>query len=159
MIVQDAGNFGRPDPTHTPPDHSAQPRRESSSLRLAADLRTWLDRIAHPDRSSVEEQDLLLSPPISSHHGSDARLNFDIDFLIDVNSHATVFSSGDGGSHDHPLSDAIGAAATHSKAPTRSCSQQNSLAIYQQRDQTVSGCVGCHCKSESAEGVQAGREQ
>jgi beta-lactamase superfamily II metal-dependent hydrolase len=46
------------------------------------------------------------------HHGSS---DFDLNYLKDVNPEATVFSSGDNGSYDHPLPDAIGAAAKHSK--------------------------------------------
>lgn len=46
------------------------------------------------------------------HHGSS---DFHIDFLRAVSPHATVFSSGDNGSHDHPLPDAMGAAAKHSQ--------------------------------------------
>ncbi len=46
------------------------------------------------------------------HHGSS---DFDLDYLRAVHPHATVFSSGDNGSHDHPLPDAMGAAARHSR--------------------------------------------
>lgn len=46
------------------------------------------------------------------HHGSS---DFDIEYLKAVAPNATVFSSGDNGSHDHPLPDAIGAAAKHSQ--------------------------------------------
>ena len=46
------------------------------------------------------------------HHGSS---DFDLQYLIDVNPHATVFSTGDNGSYDHPLPDAMGAAAKHSQ--------------------------------------------
>jgi beta-lactamase superfamily II metal-dependent hydrolase len=45
------------------------------------------------------------------HHGSS---DFDVAYLKDVSPNATVFSSGDSGSYDHPLPDAIGAAAKHS---------------------------------------------
>ena len=45
------------------------------------------------------------------HHGSS---DFDVVYLKDVSPNATVFSSGDNGSYDHPLPDAIGAAAKHS---------------------------------------------
>ena len=45
------------------------------------------------------------------HHGSS---DFDLDYLKAVLPAATVFSSGDNGSHDHPLPDAMGAAARHS---------------------------------------------
>jgi len=47
----------------------------------------------------------------SCHHGSS---DFDVAYLKDVLPSATVFSSGDNGSYDHPLPDAIGAAAKHS---------------------------------------------
>jgi hypothetical protein len=46
------------------------------------------------------------------HHGSS---DFDLDYLKSVAPQATVFSSGDNGSYDHPLPDAIGAAAKHSQ--------------------------------------------
>jgi beta-lactamase superfamily II metal-dependent hydrolase len=46
------------------------------------------------------------------HHGSS---DFDVAYLKTVAPHATVFSSGDNGSYDHPLPDAIGAAAKHSQ--------------------------------------------
>lgn len=46
------------------------------------------------------------------HHGSS---DFDIGYLKAVAPDATVFSSGDDGSYDHPLPDAIGAAAKHSR--------------------------------------------
>lgn len=46
------------------------------------------------------------------HHGSS---DFDIDYVKAVNPLATVFSSGDNGSYDHPLPDAMGAAAKHSR--------------------------------------------
>ncbi|NKB49028.1 MAG: MBL fold metallo-hydrolase [Alphaproteobacteria bacterium] len=46
------------------------------------------------------------------HHGSS---DFDIDYVKAVNPLATVFSSGDNGSYDHPLPDAIGTAAKHSR--------------------------------------------
>ncbi len=45
------------------------------------------------------------------HHGSS---DFDVTYLKEVFPKATVFSSGDNGSYDHPLPDAIGAAAKHS---------------------------------------------
>ncbi|MEA3410297.1 MAG: MBL fold metallo-hydrolase [Pseudomonadota bacterium] len=45
------------------------------------------------------------------HHGSS---DFDVVFIKDISTSATVFSSGDNGSYDHPLPDAIGAAARHS---------------------------------------------
>lgn len=44
------------------------------------------------------------------HHGSS---DFDLQFLKKVAPEATVFSSGDNGSYDHPLPDAMGAAAKH----------------------------------------------
>jgi len=46
------------------------------------------------------------------HHGSS---DFDIDFVKAVKPFATVFSSGDNGSYDHPLPDAMGTAARHSR--------------------------------------------
>lgn len=46
------------------------------------------------------------------HHGSS---DFDLAYLKAVSPEATVFSSGDNGSHDHPLPDAMGAAAKHSR--------------------------------------------
>lgn len=46
------------------------------------------------------------------HHGSS---DFDLDYVKAINPHATVFSSGDSGSYDHPLPDAMGAAAKHSQ--------------------------------------------
>ena len=46
------------------------------------------------------------------HHGSS---DFDLPYLQAVAPNATVFSSGDNGSHDHPLPDAMGAAAKHSR--------------------------------------------
>lgn len=46
------------------------------------------------------------------HHGSS---DFDLPYLQAVSPDATVFSSGDNGSHDHPLPDAMGAAAKHSR--------------------------------------------
>ena len=45
------------------------------------------------------------------HHGSS---DFEIEYLKAVRPCATVFSSGDAGSYDHPLPDAMGAAAKHS---------------------------------------------
>lgn len=45
------------------------------------------------------------------HHGSS---DFDVEYLKDVSTSATVFSSGDDGNYDHPLPDAIGAAAKYS---------------------------------------------
>lgn len=44
------------------------------------------------------------------HHGSS---DFDLPFIKKVAPEATVFSSGDNGSYDHPLPDAMGAAAKH----------------------------------------------
>ena len=44
------------------------------------------------------------------HHGS---ADFDTSYLDSVGPQATVFSSGDNGTHDHPMPDAIGAAARH----------------------------------------------
>lgn len=46
------------------------------------------------------------------HHGSS---DFDLDYVKAVNPLATVFSSGDNGLYDHPLPDAMGAAARHSR--------------------------------------------
>jgi beta-lactamase superfamily II metal-dependent hydrolase len=46
------------------------------------------------------------------HHGSS---DFDLQFVKNVKPHATVFSSGDNGSYDHPLPDAMGTAARHSR--------------------------------------------
>lgn len=45
------------------------------------------------------------------HHGSS---DFDLEYLKGVSPCVTVFSSGDDGSYDHPMPDAIGAAAKHS---------------------------------------------
>jgi len=45
------------------------------------------------------------------HHGSS---DFAVEYLVDVSPSATVFSSGDDGNYDHPLPDAIGAAAKYS---------------------------------------------
>jgi beta-lactamase superfamily II metal-dependent hydrolase len=45
------------------------------------------------------------------HHGSS---DFELEYLKAVHPCATVFSSGDAGSYDHPLPDAMGAAAKHS---------------------------------------------
>jgi beta-lactamase superfamily II metal-dependent hydrolase len=44
------------------------------------------------------------------HHGS---ADFEVAYLDAVKPQATVFSSGDNGSYDHPMPDAIGAAARH----------------------------------------------
>lgn len=46
------------------------------------------------------------------HHGSS---DFHLAFVKAIKPHATVFSSGDAGSYDHPLPDAIGAAAKSSR--------------------------------------------
>ena len=46
------------------------------------------------------------------HHGSS---DFDLNYMKEVNPAATVFSSGDNGSHDHPLPDAMGTAAKHGR--------------------------------------------
>ena len=46
------------------------------------------------------------------HHGSS---DFDVEYLKDILPTATVFSSGDDGNYDHPLPDAIGAAAKYSQ--------------------------------------------
>jgi len=46
------------------------------------------------------------------HHGSP---DFELSYLKAVNPHATIFSSGDNGSYDHPFPDAMGAAAKHSR--------------------------------------------
>jgi len=46
------------------------------------------------------------------HHGSS---DFEVEYLKAVNPDATIFSSGDNGSYDHPLPDAMGAAAKHSQ--------------------------------------------
>ena len=46
------------------------------------------------------------------HHGSS---DFELDYVKAVNPDATVFSSGDTGTYDHPLPDAMGTAAKHSK--------------------------------------------
>ncbi len=45
------------------------------------------------------------------HHGSS---DFDLGYLQAVSPHATVFSSGDSGTYDHPMPDAMGAAAKSS---------------------------------------------
>ena len=46
------------------------------------------------------------------HHGSS---DFDLNYVKVVNPSATVFSTGDNGSHDHPLPDAMGTAAKHGR--------------------------------------------
>ena len=46
------------------------------------------------------------------HHGSS---DFELAYLKAVQPHATIFSSGDSGSYDHPLPDAMGAASKHSR--------------------------------------------
>jgi hypothetical protein len=46
------------------------------------------------------------------HHGSS---DFLVDFLKVVNPHASVFSSGEGRPHNHPLPDALGAVCRHSR--------------------------------------------
>jgi hypothetical protein len=71
-----------------------------------------------PAQKYLEERYGSLSPTFSAqvnkacHHGSS---DFDLPYLESVAPHATVFSSGDDGSYDHPLPDAIGAAAKHSQ--------------------------------------------
>ena len=46
------------------------------------------------------------------HHGSS---DFELAYVKAVAAHATVFSSGDSGTYDHPLPDAMGAAARHGR--------------------------------------------
>jgi len=58
---------------------------------------------ANPFRADVNK---------ACHHGSS---DFDIRFLKSVEPSATVFSSGDNGSYDHPMPDAMGSAARHSR--------------------------------------------
>ena len=45
------------------------------------------------------------------HHGSS---DFDVEYLKAIRPLTTVFSSGDNGNYDHPMPDAMGAAARHS---------------------------------------------
>lgn len=68
--------------------------------------RYLLDRyrpIGQPDVFSVDVNK-------ACHHGS---ADFEVEYLTAVRPQATVFSSGDSGTHDHPMPDAIGAAARH----------------------------------------------
>ena len=48
----------------------------------------------------------------SCHHGSS---DFSVAFLQQINAHATICSSGDNKSFDHPMPDSLGAAAKHGK--------------------------------------------
>jgi beta-lactamase superfamily II metal-dependent hydrolase len=57
---------------------------------------------ANPFRADVNK---------ACHHGS---ADFELTYLDAVTPHATVFSSGDAGTYDHPMPDAMGAAARHS---------------------------------------------
>jgi len=89
-------------------------------LRLVYGNNTFLfgGDLNQPEQKYLEQRYGSLSPTFSAqvnkacHHGSS---DFDLPYLESVGPHATVFSSGDDGSYDHPLPDAIGAAAKHSQ--------------------------------------------
>jgi beta-lactamase superfamily II metal-dependent hydrolase len=89
-------------------------------LRLVYGGNTFLfgGDLNQPAQKYLAERYDTLSPTFRAevnkacHHGSS---DFDVAYLRAVAPHATVFSSGDNGSYDHPLPDAIGAAAKHSQ--------------------------------------------
>ena len=88
-------------------------------LRLRYGDRTFLfgGDLNQPAQQYLDERYENLEPFSADvnkacHHGSS---DFDLTYLKSVEPDATVFSSGDNGSHDHPLPDAMGAAAKHSR--------------------------------------------
>lgn len=109
-----------------PHNHSANPEPSESHtingnsvvLKLTYGQNTFLfgGDLNQPAQKYINQR-YGSSPPLRSqvnkacHHGSS---DFDVSFLKDVRPEATVFSSGDNGSFDHPLPDAMGAAAKHS---------------------------------------------
>ena len=110
------GSGSSPSESHTLNGNSVVLRLEFGGMRFlfGGDLnqpaqRYLLDRYAAAGRPDVFSADVSKA----CHHGS---ADFEIDYLDAVRPDATVFSSGDNGIHDHPMPDAIGAAARHTDA-------------------------------------------
>lgn len=103
---------------HPSPTTSHTINGNSVVLRLTHGTNTFLfgGDLNQPAQRWLDERYPNLGPfgadvNKACHHGSS---DFEIDYLRAVAPHATVFSSGDNGSHDHPLPDALGTAARHS---------------------------------------------
>lgn len=101
------------------PSESHTLNGNSIVLRLAYGTGTYLfgGDLNQPAQRHLEQQYPDLTPFAADvnkacHHGSS---DFDLAYLKAVNPHATVFSSGDNGTYDHPLPDAIGSAAKQSR--------------------------------------------
>ncbi|MEM7477516.1 MAG: MBL fold metallo-hydrolase, partial [Planctomycetota bacterium] len=101
------------------PSESHTINGNSVVLRLVFGARTFLfgGDLNQPAQKYIAERYPTLTPFSADvnkacHHGSS---DFDIEYLKAIAPNATVFSSGDNGSHDHPLPDAMGAAAKHSE--------------------------------------------
>ncbi len=103
---------------HPSPSASHTINGNSVVLRLVHGDNSFLfgGDLNQPAQRYLEERYQGLAPFSSDvnkacHHGSS---DFDLPYLRAVEPHATIFSSGDSGQHDHPLPDAMGAAAKHS---------------------------------------------
>lgn len=103
---------------HPAPTSSHTINGNSVVLRLLHGTNSFLfgGDLNQPAQRWLEARYLDLTPFSADvnkacHHGSS---DFELDYLRAIEPHATVFSSGDNGSHDHPLPDAMGAAAKHS---------------------------------------------
>ncbi|MEM7455488.1 MAG: MBL fold metallo-hydrolase, partial [Planctomycetota bacterium] len=104
---------------HPSPSESHTINGNSVVLRLTYGTRTFLfgGDLNQPAQKYLKERYPSLAPFSANvnkacHHGSS---DFELEYLKAVAPDATVFSSGDNGSHDHPLPDAMGAAAKHSE--------------------------------------------
>ena len=84
---------------------------KNTSFLFGGDLNQPSQKYLH-DRYDDHLSDFQSDVNKACHHGSS---DFDIEYLKDINPHATVFSSGDAGNYDHPLPDAMGASAKHSQ--------------------------------------------
>ena len=100
------------------PSESHTINGNSVVLRLVYDKTTFLfgGDLNQPAQRYIAKRYRSLAPFSADvnkacHHGSS---DFDLAYLKAVAPDATVFSSGDNGSHDHPLPDAMGTAAKHS---------------------------------------------
>ena len=107
-------NTPRANSSHTRNGHSVVLKLEygDHSLLLGGDLNIPAERHLIEAYKDCDENPFEVTVAKACHHGSS---DFTTDFLKRIRPYSTVFSSGDNKSFDHPMPDAIGAAAKHSR--------------------------------------------
>ena len=116
VVFPDAHNIADDDPTpsssHTRNGHSIvlKLRFGEHSILLGGDLNIPAQQ--HLMEHYGEDNPFRVNVAKACHHGSS---DFHVDFLKLTRPQANVFSSGDNKSFDHPMADAVGAIARHTR--------------------------------------------